>query len=395
MRNGQRILLIIGGGIAACKSLDLIRRLAERGCAVRCILTAAAQEFITPLAAGRFGERAYGSVRSGSGSHVGHIRPAHRSSWLRATRICGQDGGRACGRSCERRLLCPQADPRCAGMNRHVGAWQRSAILRSSSPMASGGGAERGRWLSALRPASAAWPAARNCRAAEALLGDTPGERALGQRVVVASGRRTTDRSVRYIANRSSGKQGHAIAAAAAAAGAEAILVSGPVNIPDPPGVKTIKVETADDMLRAIEQAMPAHCAIFAAAVADWRVAKPGREKIKKDKGRAPARACGKSGHPTTIAQHEQTSPLVIGFAAGIENRRQRQGQTQAQGLRLIVANDVSRRPVRRRHQQGASCDGQRQSWPPQPKGLVARAIIDRIATALAGGPRWPKPKSA
>src|SRR5262249_21124391 len=127
--------------------------------------------------------------------------------------------------------------------------------------------------------------------AAAQLLLAGPAERPLaGKRVVVTSGptHEPID-PVRYIANRSSGRQGHAIAAAAAAAGAKVVLVSGPVNIPDPRGVTIVKVESAREMFEAVETALPVDCAIFAAAVADWRVATPGREKIKKQSGKAPA----------------------------------------------------------------------------------------------------------
>src|SRR5205085_11473978 len=144
-----------------------------------------------------------------------------------------------------------------------------------------------------------------------------------GRRVIVTSGptHEPID-PVRYIANRSSGKQGHAIAAAAAAAGADVVLVSGPVNVADPAGVKVIKVETAREMFESVEQALPADCAIFTAAVADWRVSAPGREKIKKQNDKAPALALVENPDIlATIAHRELERPrLVIGFAAETED---------------------------------------------------------------------------
>src|SRR5262245_52247778 len=182
--------------------------------------------------------------------------------------------------------------------------------------------------------------------AAEKLLEATQSLLLQGWRVLITSGptHEPID-PVRYIANRSSGKQGHAIAAAAARAGAEVILVAGPVSIADPAGVQTIKVETGQDMLRAVEEAMPADCAVFAAAVADWPVAKPGREKIKKDNTRTPALALVENPDIlATIAQRKsRRPPLVIGFAAETENLvANAKAKLKRKGCDWIIANDVS-----------------------------------------------------
>jgi phosphopantothenoylcysteine decarboxylase/phosphopantothenate--cysteine ligase len=196
---------------------------------------------------------------------------------------------------------------------------------------------------------------------------------------------------VRYIANRSSGKQGHAIAAAAAAAGADVTLVSGPVNVPDPPDVKVIKVETAREMLQAVERALPADVAIFAAAVADWRIANAGEQKLKKQVGK-PIPELSLVENPdilATIAKRKSQRPnLVIGFAAETENvAANAKAKLASKGCDWILANDVS--------PQTGIMGGDRntitlirasgvEAWPPQSKEEVATMLIACIADALA-----------
>ncbi|MEJ2433434.1 MAG: bifunctional phosphopantothenoylcysteine decarboxylase/phosphopantothenate--cysteine ligase CoaBC, partial [Pseudolabrys sp.] len=215
-----------------------------------------------------------------------------------------------------------------------------------------------------------------------------------GKRVLVTSGptHEPID-PVRYIANRSSGRQGHAIAAAAAAAGASVTLVSGPVNIPDPPGVNAVHVESAREMLAAVERALPVDVAIFAAAVADWRVANAGEQKIKKAPGEA-APALSFVENPdilSKIAHRKSGRPrLVIGFAAETENVAANAKEKRARkGCDWILANDVS-------PQTGimggdtntielVSAAGV-EAWPPQSKEEVAAMLIARVAEALKAG---------
>jgi phosphopantothenoylcysteine decarboxylase/phosphopantothenate--cysteine ligase len=212
-----------------------------------------------------------------------------------------------------------------------------------------------------------------------------------GRRIVVTSGptHEAID-PVRYIANRSSGKQGHAIARAAAAAGGAVTLVSGPVAVPDPAGVAVVKVETARAMQAAVEQALPADVAIFAAAVADWRVAEPGRSKLKKGAGGAPALALVENPDIlASIARHGTLRPrLVIGFAAETDHVVEHaQEKLARKGCDWILANDVS--------PQSGVMGGDRnsvhlvtaagvESWPPQSKDDVARMLVERIAASLA-----------
>jgi phosphopantothenoylcysteine decarboxylase/phosphopantothenate--cysteine ligase len=225
--------------------------------------------------------------------------------------------------------------------------------------------------------------------AVEALL--RPAGALSGRRVLVTSGptHEPID-PVRFIANRSSGKQGHAIAAAAAAAGASVTLVSGPVEVPDPPGVSVVKVETARQMLEAVEKALPADVAVFAAAVADWRVERASDSKLKKQEGRS--QQLGLIENPDILATiaHRKTGrpPLVIGFAAEtddvIANAR---AKLRRKGCDWILANDVSpetgimggdSNTVHLVTAAGV------ESWPPQSKDDVAKSLIERIAGALA-----------
>ena len=346
----RRVLLIIGGGIAAYKSLDLIRRLQDHGATVRCILTKAAQEFVTPLAAGAL---AGGAVYTDlfdpkSEFDVGHIRLARDTDLVvvapaTADLMAKMAGGHADDLASAVLLATDKPILIAPAMNPMM--WSHKATQRNlaqliddgvaivgpnAGEMAERGEAGTGRMAEPMEIAAAA----------VTLLDNAAGERPLaGKRVVITSGptHEPID-PVRYIANRSSGKQGHAIAAAAAAAGAEVVLVSGPVNVPDPIGVTIIKVESARQMLDAVEKAMPADCAVFAAAVADWRVADARSEKIKKTKGGMPALSLVENPDILATIAHRKSKrpPLVIGFAAETENLvRQRQGQAQAQGLRL------------------------------------------------------------
>jgi phosphopantothenoylcysteine decarboxylase/phosphopantothenate--cysteine ligase len=399
---GRRILLIIGGGIAAYKSLDLIRRLKERGASVRCILTAAAREFITPLSAGALsGDRVFTELfDSDSEFDVGHIRLAREADLIvvapaTADLMAKMAGGHADDlatavllASDQRILLAPAMNP---------AMWAQRATRRNlaqlvedgvalvgpnQGEMAERGEAGTGRMAEPLEIVAAI----------EALLGPAGPQPLRGKRIVVTSGptHEPID-PVRYIANRSSGKQGHAIAAAAAAAGAEVVLVSGPVNVPDPAGVQIVRTETAGEMLAAVERALPADCAVFAAAVADWRVAAPGREKIKKAQGEAPALALVENPDIlATIAQRRTKRPqLVIGFAAETENvLANAKAKLARKGCDWIVANDVSPATgvmggdVNTVHLVTAAGI---QSWPPQSKDAVARALVERIAAALQG----------
>jgi len=399
----RRVLLIIGGGIAAYKSLDLIRRLKERGLAVRCILTKAAQEFITPLSAGALsGERAFTDLFDTAIEHdVGHIRLAREADLIvvapaTADLMAKMAGGHADDLASAVLLAADRTVLVAPAMNPQM--WQHPATRRNlarltddgvavigpnAGEMAEAGEAGVGRMAEPLEIVAAALPFLEHAGGGQALK---------GRRVIVTSGptHEPID-PVRYIANRSPGKQGHAIAAAAAAAGAEVTLVSGPVNVADPAGVKTVKVETAQDMLAAVAKALPADVAVFAAAVADWRVDKPDASKIKKQAGGSPK--LGLVENPdilASVAHRSSARPrLVIGFAAETDHIiAHAKAKLARKGCDWIVANDVSagsgvmggdRNTVHLVTARGV------ESWPPQSKDEVARALVARIAETLAG----------
>jgi phosphopantothenoylcysteine decarboxylase/phosphopantothenate--cysteine ligase len=226
--------------------------------------------------------------------------------------------------------------------------------------------------------------------AAEAMLAPARGPLS-GKHVLITSGptHEPID-PVRYIANRSSGKQGHAIARAAADAGAEVTLVSGPVSVPDPPGVRVVRTESARDMLAAVEAALPADVAIFAAAVADWRVAQTSGQKIKKGAAVTPILALTENPDIlSTVAHMKQKRPaLVIGFAAETERVVEHAKQKlQRKGCDWILANDVSAESgvmggdLNSIHL--VTADGV-ESWPTQTKDEVAHMLVERIAAKIA-----------
>ena len=406
MLNDKRVLLVIGGGIAAYKALDLVRRLKEHGAAVRCILTRAAQQFVTPLAAGALaGERAYTDLfDTASEFDVGHIRLARDTDVVvvapaTADLMAKMAGGHADDLAStvllatdKKVLLAPAMNPR---MWEHAATQRNLAVLLADGvatvgpnegDMAERGEQGVGRMAEPLEIVAAVENLFRDAAVAKPLA---------GKRVIVTSGptHEPID-PVRYLANRSSGKQGHAIARAAAEAGAEVILVSGPVTLPDPIGVKTVKVETARDMLAAVEDALPADVGVFAAAVADWRVANAGGHKLKKGPAAAPKLALEENPDIlATIAARKSKRPrLVVGFAAETDNVVEYAKEKLARkGSDWIVANDVSSTTGIMGGDHNSihliSAAGV-ETWPTQTKDQVARTLVARIAAAIEKGSR-------
>jgi phosphopantothenoylcysteine decarboxylase/phosphopantothenate--cysteine ligase len=351
-----RITLIIGGGIAAYKSLDLIRRLKERGIHLRCVLTRAAQQFVTPLSVGALAhERCYTDLFDPQSEFdAGHIRLARECDLIVVApatadlmaKIAGghaDDLASAILLATNRKiLLAPAMNPLMwdnAATRRNVAQLKRDGIAMigpNSGEMAEAGEAGVGRMAEPLEIAAVA----------EQLLRPPQPRPLAGKRILITAGptHEPID-PVRYIANRSSGKQGFAIAAAAAAAGADVVLISGPVDLRDPPGVTVTRVESARDMLAAVEHALPADIAIFAAAVADWRVAGEGVQKLKKTAaGPPPLQLVENSDILATIAKRPEDRPrLVIGFAAETEHLIDNaKAKLLRKGCDWIVANDVS-----------------------------------------------------
>ncbi len=405
MLKDKRILLIVGGGIAAYKSLDLIRRLRERGASIRVILSKAAQEFVTPLSAGALcGERAYTDLFDlQSEFDVGHIRLARDTDMIviapaTADLIAKMAAGLAGDLATAVLLATDKPILAAPAMNPHM--WAHAATTRNAARLAADGVhfvgpkdgemAERneagiGRMAEPLEIVAAV----------EGLLARPSARPLAGRRILVTSGptHEPID-PVRYIANRSSGKQGHAIARAAVSAGADVTLVSGPVSIADPAGARTLKVETAREMLAAVENALPADVAIFAAAVADWSVRQPDAQKMKKDKSGVPQIELSENPDIlASVARRNAARPrLVIGFAAETENVVEHaREKLRRKGCDWILANDVS--PATgvmggdRNTVHLVSGDGV-ESWPPQSKDEVAHTLIARIVSALAGAAR-------
>ncbi len=397
----KRVLLIIGGGIAAYKSLDLIRRLKERGIAVRCVLTKAAEHFVTPLSAGALlGEPAFTELFDArSEFDVGHIRLARETDLIvvapaTADLMAKMAGGLASDLATAvllatgaKILLAPAMNPL---------MWSNKATQRNLAQLVADGvalvGPNEGEMAeSGERGVGRMAEPLEIAAAAEKLLSARANRPLAGTRVLITSGptHEPID-PVRYIANRSSGKQGHAIAAAAAEAGADVTLVSGPVNLPDPPGVTIVKVETAREMLQAVERALPADVAIFAAAVADWRVAHAGEQKIKKKAGQAtPDLSLTENPDILSAVAHRrsQRPTLVIGFAAETENvAANAKDKLARKGCDWILANDVSPQTGIMGGDsntiQLVTAKGIK-AWPPQTKQDVAAMLIARIAAEI------------
>jgi phosphopantothenoylcysteine decarboxylase/phosphopantothenate--cysteine ligase len=404
-----RVTLIIGGGIAAYKALDLIRRLKERHIHVRCVLTRAAQQFVTPLSAGALSnERAYTDLFDPESEFdAGHIRlardcdlivvaPATADLMAKMAQGHADDLASAILLAANRPiLLAPAMNPLMwnnAATRRNVAQLQRDGaalVGPNAGEMAEANEAGIGRMAEPTEIAAVA----------ERLLRPPQPRPLAGKRVLITAGptHEPID-PVRYIANRSSGKQGFAIAAAAQAAGAEVTLISGPVELGDPVGVNVTHVESAREMLHQVEAALPVDIAIFAAAVADWRVANAGEQKLKKTAaGMPPLQLVENPDILATISKLRDQRPLlVIGFAAEtehlIDNAR---AKLKRKGCDWIVANDVSpatgvmggdRNTVHLLTRDGGAIgvdDIKVESWPVMTKEQVAAELVARIANTV------------
>ena len=402
--SGKRVLLVIGGGIAAYKSLDLIRRLRERGAAVRCVMTSAAQEFVTQLSVGALSaDHVFNDLFDRQDEHdVGHIRlsreadlivvaPATADLMAKLANGHANDLASTVLLATDKKvLMAPAMNPR---------MWAHPATRRNHSTlikdgvafvgpakgeMAESGEAGEGRMAEPLEIVAAI----------EAQL-DSQMKPLAGRKIIVTSGptHEPID-PVRYIANRSSGKQGHALAGALARLGADVHLVSGPVTIADPAGVATVHVETARQMQAAVEGLLPADAAVFVAAVADWRTANSAGEKIKKVAGEG-VPALQMVENPDILAgigHHARRPHLVVGFAAETQDiQKNAEAKLSKKGADFIVANDVS-------HDSGVgpagvmggdrnrvrivSKDGV-EEWPELTKSEVASRLAELIAKRL------------
>jgi len=404
-----RVTLIIGGGIAAYKALDLIRRLKERHLAVRCVLTRAAQQFVTPLAAGALShERVYTDLFDPESEFdAGHIRlardcdlivvaPATADLMAKMAQGHADDLASAILLAASKPiLLAPAMNPLMwnnAATRRNVMQLRRDGVVTvgpNAGEMAEAGEAGVGRMSEPTEIAAAA----------EHILRPPRPRPLAGKRVLITAGptHEPID-PVRYIANRSSGKQGFAIAAAAQVAGADVVLVSGPVDLGDPAGVTVMRVESAREMLHRVEAALPADVAIFAAAVADWRVAIEGEQKLKKTAaGMPPLQLVENPDILATISRlKDKRPPLVIGFAAETEHLIDNaKAKIKRKGCDWIVANDVSpatgvmggdRNTVHLLTRDGSDIEVDNirvDSWPVMTKEQVAAELVARIAKTV------------
>ena len=398
MLAGKRILLVIAGGIAAYKSLDLIRRLRERGADVRCILTAAGAEFVTPLSVQTLSRNTvFRDLFSLTDeSEIGHIRlardcdlvivaPATADIMAKLATGFASDLATTCLLATDRPILLAPA------MNFVM--WEAQATRTNLATLTARG-------VRTVGPASGALAEGETgagrmsepleiVAAAEEILDAGPLK---GRRALVTSGPTYEPIDpVRFIGNRSSGKQGHAIAAALAAQGAATTLVTGPTQLADPPGVTVVHVETALQMLAACEAALPADVAVCAAAVADWRPVAAAGQKIKKKEGAA-APAIALTENPDILATLSKAGArrprLVVGFAAETEAIvANAQAKRARKGCDWILANDVSTGTgtfggdANTIHVVDAAGV---EAWARMSKDEVARRLAARIAAALA-----------
>ncbi len=401
MLAGKRLLLVISGGIAAYKSLELIRRLRERGAAVRVILTRGGAEFVTPLSVAALSEsKVYQELFSLTDeSEMGHIRLS-READLVVVAPASAD------------LLAKMAQGLCDDL-------ASTALLATDKPVLVAPAMNAMMWAHAATQANMATLKSRGVRQIGPEAGDLAcgeigtGRMAEPMQILAAiesyfgtaaplSGRRAIVTSgptfeaidpVRFIGNRSSGKQGHAIAAALARRGATTVLVSGPTGEPDPAGVEVHRIESAEQMLAACRAALPADIAVCAAAVADWRPAKTAERKIKKAASDpAPIALLRNPDILANLAAAGNERPrLVVGFAAETEdliaNARKK---LAAKGCDLIVANDVSADSGTFGGSENTvhlvAMDGV-ESWPRLTKQDVAERLADTIVRRLAAAP--------
>ena len=396
MLQGKRILLIIGGGIAAFKSLDLIRRLRERGASVTPVLTKAATEFVTPLSVSALaGEKVYTDLFDLTDeAEMGHIQLSRVADLVvvapaTADLMAKMVGGHA--NDLASTLLMATDTPVLIAPAMNVRMWDHPATQRNLAQLLADGimvtGPNEGDMACGeFGPGRMSEPM-EIVEAVQNALSDGPLK---GKRIVVTSGptHEPID-PVRYIANRSSGAQGTAIASALRALGADVVFVTGPADVPPPQGVEVIKVETAREMRQAVLDALPADAGVFAAAVADWRVATEAKSKIKKTKDGLPTLEFAEN--PDILAEVSQMTkgrpPLVVGFAAETDDVIANATAKRARkGCDWIVANDVSPATGIMGGSENAvtliSADGS-EAWPRMGKDAVARQLADRIAAHL------------
>jgi len=391
----RHVLLIIGGGIAAYKVLELIRRLRDEGARVRCVMTAAAQEFVTPLSVSTLSaDRVFSDLFSRDDEHdVGHIRLSREADLIvvaPATADLMAKAANGLANDLATAVLLASNKPVLMAPAMNPLMWAHPATRRNHAQLLADGIGFVGPKVGAMAESgeNGEGRMAEPAEILEAIVQRLATGPLSGRRIVVTSGptHEPID-PVRYIANRSSGKQGHAIAAALAKLGAEVHLVSGPVSIADPAGVRTTHVETAREMLAAVEADLPADAGVFVAAVADWRTDGVATQKLKKGPGSGPP-SLAMVENPdilATIGHHARRPGLVVGFAAETENVvANATAKLARKGADVIVANDVSGDVMGgdRNSVTLVSADGA-DAWPELGKNEVAERLAALIAAKL------------
>lgn len=404
---GKRILLVIAGGIAAYKCLDLIRRLRENGAKVRCVLTRAGAAFVTPLSVETLaGQPVYtdtlaltedseiAHIRLGQEADVVVVAPATADIMAKMAHGIADDLATSTLIASDKPVLLAPA------MNTRM--WQHPATERNRTRLEADGAAFVGPNDGPLAEGESGPGRMAEVPEIVAAIADVLGARPgplTGLRVLVTSGPTYEPIDpVRFLGNRSSGKQGHAIATACADAGADVLLVSGPTAEAAPEGVETVGIETAEEMLTACEQSLPVDIAICAAAVSDWRAAVPQDQKIKKGQGEDPP-TLELAENPDILASLSAAGPkrprLVIGFAAETEDvEANAAAKLTAKGCDWILANQVAEGAVfgddenvvhlLTRAEDGGAPAVER--WPRMSKSGVAARLVQRIAEALFSG---------
>tara|TARA_R110000764_G_scaffold191405_2_gene276636 strand:+ start:3208 stop:4401 length:1194 start_codon:yes stop_codon:yes gene_type:complete len=397
MLNGKRILLIIGGGIAAFKSLDLIRRLRERGASVTPVLTQAGAEFVTPLSVSALaGTKVYRDLFDLTDeAEMGHIQLSRSADLVLvapATADLMAKMAQGLANDLASTLLLATDTPVMIAPAMNVRMWDHPATQRNLETL-------RGDGIAVIGPndgdmACGEFGPGRMAEPLEivaALEGALGGGPLAGKRVLVTSGptHEPID-PVRYIANRSSGAQGTALGAALAALGAEVVFVTGPADVPPPAGVQVVRVQTAQQMLEAVQAALPCDGAVFAAAVADWRVASASDRKLKKTSDGMPKLEFAENPDIlATVSQMTEGRPdLIVGFAAETNDViAHATAKRKRKGCDWIVANDVSPETGIMGGSENAVhliSDAGVEDWPRMGKAAVAQKLAARIAAALS-----------
>jgi phosphopantothenoylcysteine decarboxylase/phosphopantothenate--cysteine ligase len=394
---GKRILLIVGGGIAAFKASELVRLIRREGAGVTCVLTAGGSHFVTPMTLAALSENPVHTTLwdLDAEAKMGHIQLSREADLVvvcPATADLMAKMAAGIADDLATTLLLATDKPVMAVPAMNVRMWDHAATRRNVATLRTDGVTvlepdEGPMACGEFGPGRLPEPPTILSAIAAQLGGRTSGPLA-GRHVLVTAGptHEPID-PVRYIANRSSGKQGFAIAAAAARAGARVTLVAGPVTLPTPPGVTRLDVETAREMAAAVAEALPADAAVMVAAVADWRVATEAGQKLKKDGSGAvpPLHLTENPDILARLASSPDRPRLVVGFAAETENIvPHAQAKLARKGADWIIANDVSGDVMG-----GAlnavhivRADGV-ESLPEMPKEAVAAALVERIALAL------------